>query len=140
MSNEKISKALHISLDPTTEKDNSKQIVKQIQVEKKDGIDEDFDIARSNMLELIGNGKDAMDGIMKVALETDSPRAYEVASLMLKTISELNKDLLVLHEKTRGAKKEKVTNITNNSIYVGSTTDLQNLINTERATNKNEDA
>jgi hypothetical protein len=140
MSNEKISKALHISLDPTAEKDNSKQIVKQIQVEKKDGIDEDFDIARSNMLELIGNGKDAMDGIMKVALETDSPRAYEVASLMLKTISELNKDLLVLHEKTRGAKKEKVTNITNNSIYVGSTTDLQNLINTERATNKNEDA
>ena len=140
MSNEKISKALQISLDPITEKDNSKQIVKQIQVEKKDAIDEDFDIARSNMIELIGNGKDAMDGIMKVALETDSPRAYEVASLMLKTISELNKDLLVLHEKTKGAKKEKVTNITNNSIYVGSTTDLQNLINTERATNKNEDA
>ena len=140
MSNEKISKALQISLDPITEKDTSKQIVKQIQVEKKDAIDEDFDIARSNMIELIGNGKDAMDGIMKVALETDSPRAYEVASLMLKTISELNKDLLVLHEKTKGAKKEKVTNITNNSIYVGSTTDLQNLINTERATNKNEDA
>lgn len=79
---------------------------------------------------------DALDGIMKVANASDSPRAYEVAALLLKTVSEMNKDLIVVHEKTENIQREKITNITNNSIYVGSTTDLQNLINKSRAQNK----
>jgi hypothetical protein len=146
MSDDKIAKALNIKIDPGAalnalpQVPDKKQIVKAIKDEKEEALSKDFDHARDNIRELIGNGKDAMDGIMKVAIETDSPRAYEVASLMLKTLAELNKDLITIHEKTAGVKKEKVTNITNNSIYVGSTTDLQNLINTERALDKNEDA
>ena len=80
----------------------------------------------------------ALDGIMKVAEASDSPRAYEVTALLLKTISEMNKDLITMHEKNANIQKEKVTNITNNSIYVGSTTDLQNLINRERAQDKHD--
>jgi hypothetical protein len=146
MSDEKISKALQINMDEKTMSDvmpeilNKKEVIKKIKVEKEEALTQDFDHARDNLRELISNGKEAMDGIMKVAIETDSPRAYEVASLMIKTLSDLNKDLIVLHEKTASVKKEKVTNITNNSIYVGSTTDLQNLINTERSLTKNEDA
>jgi hypothetical protein len=43
---------------------------------------------------------------------------------------------MVVHEKSENIQKEKVTNITNNSIYVGSTTDLQNLINKSRSQTK----
>lgn len=138
MSNEKISKALQIKFDPSFPEEPQKNIVKSIEVEKKEILTQDFDHARENLKELIENGKNAMDGIMKVAVETESPRAYEVASLMIKTLADLNKDLMVLHEKSASVKKEKVTNITNNSIYVGSTTDLQNIINKERSTRKDE--
>lgn len=138
MSNEKISKALQIKFDPSTPEEPKKELVKKIEVEKKEILTQDFDHARENLKELIQNGKEAMDGIMKVAVETESPRAFEVASLMIKTLADLNKDLMVLHEKSASVKKEKVTNITNNSIYVGSTTDLQNIINKERSTRKDE--
>ena len=93
-------------------------------------------MARSNMKELLNNGMNALDGIMKVAEASDSPRAYEVAALLIKTLSDVNKDLIGMHEKNANIQKEKITNITNNSIYVGSTTDLQNLINKDRAQDK----
>ena len=103
---------------------------------KEEVLEADFNSARTNMKELINNGMDALDGIMKVASASDSPRAYEVAALLLKTLSDMNKDLMVVHEKSENIQKEKVTNITNNSIYVGSTTDLQNLINKSRSQTK----
>jgi len=95
----------------------------------------DFDSARDGIKELIGTGMDAVDGIMRVATAGDSPRAYEVAATLLKTLSEMNKDLLDLHTKANEADKDKVSikNTTNNSIYVGSTTDLQNLLNKSRS-------
>ena len=47
----------------------------------------------------------------------------------------MNKDLLDLHQKAKMVKKESVNvkNTTNNSIYVGSTSELQDLINTGRS-------
>jgi glycogen debranching enzyme len=101
----------------------------------------DFDSARDGIKELIGTGMDAVDGIMRVATAGDSPRAYEVAATLLKTLSEMNKDLLDLHTKANEADKDKVSikNTTNNSIYVGSTTDLQNLLNKSRSQFKSDE-
>lgn len=135
---EKISKALDVVFDPAPVENETKELKKEAKKIKARKLDVDFSMARSNMKELIGNGMNALDGIMKVAEASDSPRAYEVAALLLKTISEMNKDLIVMHEKNANIQKEKVTNITNNSIYVGSTTDLQNLINRERAQDKHD--
>ncbi len=59
---------------------------------------------------------------------------------MLKTVSDMNKDLLVMHDQMKKITQEdtKVTNnsTTNNAIYVGSTSDLQDLINTNRSRKK----
>jgi len=132
---ENISKALETTFDKAPEKKDI-QIVKEIKRSKEEVLDADFNSARTNMKELIDNGMDALDGILKVASASDSPRAYEVAALLLKTLSDMNKDLMVVHEKSENIQKEKITNITNNSIYVGSTTELQNLINKSRSQNK----
>jgi hypothetical protein len=73
---------------------------------------------------------------MKVAEAGDSPRAYEVASILLKTISEINTDLMDMHKTTAdalGVNKIVKNNTTNNSIFVGSTRDLQNIINQSRS-------
>jgi hypothetical protein len=133
-----ISKALDISFEPETKKDDVNLIKKEAKRIKTEKLDVDFAAARNNMKQLIDNGMDALSGIMKVAEASDSPRAYEVTALLLKTISDMNRDLIVMHEKNSNIQKEKVTNITNNSIYVGSTTDLQNLINRERAQDKHD--
>ena len=71
-------------------------------------------------------------------MEGDSPRAFEVAAQMIKTVAETNKDLIELHKKMKDINKEEVNvnNTTNNSIYVGSTRELQDLINQARSTRK----
>lgn len=101
-------------------------------------LDSDFNYVRDNIKTLIDNGSDAVEEILKVAKAGDSPRAYEVLGQLLKTVSEMNKDLIDLYQKTKAAKKEdiKVNHTTNNSIYVGSTSELQDLINTNRSRKK----
>jgi len=101
-------------------------------------LDADFNYVRDNIKTLINNGSDAVEEILKVAKAGDSPRAYEVLGQLLKTVSEMNKDLIDLYQKTKAAKKEdiKVNHTTNNSIYVGSTSELQDLINTNRSRKK----
>jgi len=101
-------------------------------------LDADFNYVRDNIKGLIDNGSCAIDEILKVAKAGDSPRAYEVLGQLLKTVSEMNKDLIDLYQKTKQVKKEeiKVNNTTINSIYVGSTTELQDLINQDRSRRK----
>ena len=137
-SNEKISKALDVEFDSSAPKEItvSKKDLDKIKKEKKEVmLSTDFEKARDSITEMISTGMDAVQGIMRVAEAGDSPRAYEVASLLLKTVTEMNKDLIDIHKKAKDAEKENVTikNTTNNSIYVGSTTDLQNLINKSRS-------
>jgi len=99
------------------------------------GIENDFDYARENIKSLINNGSDAIDEIIKIAKAGDNPRAFEVVSLLLKTVADMNKDLIDLYQKTKIAKKEETTinNTTNQSIFVGSTSELQDLINKDRS-------
>jgi len=101
-------------------------------------LDKDFEYAKDNIKMLISNGSEAIEEILKVAKAGDSPRAYEVVSQLLKTVADMNKDLLDLHQKAKAVKKETVNvkNTTNNSIYVGSTSELQDLINKDRSRNK----
>jgi LPS O-antigen subunit length determinant protein (WzzB/FepE family) len=69
---------------------------------------------------------------MLVAAETQSPRAYEVVATLIKSVADVNKDLLALHQKIKEIKKTEVdassTTITHNSLFVGSTSDLQKLL------------
>jgi predicted GIY-YIG superfamily endonuclease len=144
MSEEKISEALNIEYEPFVKEITiiDKKELQKIKREKRENLlHSDFETARQNIKDMIHTGMEAIDGIMKVAIAGDSPRAYEVASLLLKTISDINKDLIDIHKKTNDAEKEKITNIntTNNSIYVGSTTDLQNILNKSRSQNKDLD-
>lgn len=139
---EKLSKALEVEYEKEQEVETS--IVKKetnlpISKEKMDkDLQLDYNQVRGNLKNLIGTGKEAIDGILNVAIESDAPRAYEVASQMIKTVSEMNKDLIELHHKMKNITKEEieVNSTTNNSIYVGSTKDLQDLINQSRSAKK----
>ena len=100
----------------------------------------DYEVVRDNLRELVDMGKNALDGVIQVAQEGDSPRAYEVVAQMIKTLSETNRELMDLHNRVKSIRKidQSVTNntTTNQSIYVGSTKELQDIINSTRSTMK----
>jgi len=126
---------IEVSTPQAPEIKKSLDIVKEVKIKRKDQVRQDYDSARKNMKELISRGFDALDGIMKVAEAGDSPRAYEVASILMKTVSEINTDLMGIHKTTADAlgTNKVIKNTTNNSIFVGSTRDLQNIINQSRS-------
>lgn len=93
----------------------------------------DYITVRKNLREILMSGADAIDSILTVAKESDSPRAYEVAAQLIKAVADVNKDLLEIHHKVKtiensGSDGQKATSITNNSIFVGSTKDLQSIV------------
>ena len=90
-------------------------------------VDIDFHEVRKSLKDIIDRGSEAIDGILQVASETESPRAYEDAAQMIKTVADANKDLLEIHKKLKDIRKETTTvnNTTNNSLFVGSTKELQ---------------
>ena len=89
----------------------------------------DYGEVRENLKEIIDNSKIAMDGILKVASESDSPRAFEVVSQLLKTATEANKELLDVHKQMKDIEKDETKKqVTNNAFFVGSTKELQDMI------------
>ena len=91
-------------------------------------------MVRDNLKHIIETSGVAIDGILNVASEGESPRAYEVVSQLIKTTLEANESLVDLHKKIKDietvdeSKEKEQANVTNNSIYVGSTKELLDMI------------
>jgi hypothetical protein len=102
-----------------------------VKSKKSDHIDKDYDYVRANLYSLIEKGQEAINEIMEVAAEGGSPRAYEVAGQLIKNVSETTDKLIDLQKKLRDIDSEvtKTTNnVTNNAVFVGSTSDLSKLL------------
>ena len=136
---ENLSEILNIDPEPRSITLRQDFPITQVNVDM-DDVDKDFQKARQNLKELISIGFDAIDGVLKVASEGDSPRAYEVVAQMIKTVAETNKDLVELHQRMKSVKEDKydknTVNNTTNAIFLGSTKDLQELINPKRSFSK----
>ena len=97
-------------------------------------IDYDYDYSRATYYELIEKGKESLDLMIEVARESEHPRAFEVLSGMVKNISDVNDRLMDLNKKQKEIKtpdKHETKQITNNNVFLGSTTDLQRLLQDE---------
>ncbi len=98
-------------------------------VSKKDDIQNDYEYARENLRDTISHAKLALDELSNIASVTESPRAFEVYAQLTKTIVDANKDLLELQAKLKRVRENQSTQqVTNNSLFVGSTQDLLKLI------------
>jgi predicted glycoside hydrolase/deacetylase ChbG (UPF0249 family) len=137
---ENLSEILNMDPEPAAIVQRKTELpVKEVHVDMED-VDKDFQKARENLKELVGLGFQAIDGVLKVASEGDSPRAYEVVAQMIKAVAETNKDLVELHQRMKSIKEDKyeskTVNNTTNAIFLGSTKDLQELINPKRSFSK----
>ena len=105
-------------------------------VEREKDLQSDYEASRKNFYELVARGKEAIDGIMIVAQETEQPRAYEVAGQLIKTVTETNQQFMDLQKKVEEIKNmDKKLGNTNieNALFVGSTAELQKLLKDKRA-------
>lgn len=97
-----------------------------------DKLDNDIEFARRTYYDILVKGSEAMDDMIEVAKATEHPRAFEVLSTMMKTMADVNSNLVDLHKKHKDIKKKdepaKLTGTTNNNVFVGSTADLQKML------------
>ena len=96
-----------------------------------ENVDKDYDYTRGNLYSLIEKGQEAINGIMEVAGETASPRAYEVAGQLIKSVADTTDKLADLHKKVKDieADNPKTQNtVINNALFVGSTTELSKML------------
>jgi len=91
-------------------------------------IKNDYDYTRENLYNLVENGNAALEDLVELAKQSEHPRTYEVLATLIKSIGDTTDKLSVLHEKQRKLTAETEDTITNNNLFVGSATDLLDLI------------
>ena len=106
-----------------------------IVIVKEEGIsdvDSDYELARNTLRTIITRGHSALDDVILLARSSEHPRSYEVAGQMMKTMSEVAKDLLGLQKQKQEISKplEAKQNIEqqNNIVFAGSTDDLLRML------------
>ena len=98
---------------------------------RENDVNKDYDYTRGNLYSLIEKGQEAINGIMEVAGETASPRAYEVAGQLIKSVADTTDKLADLHKKVKDIEEDnpkKQNTVTNNALFVGSTSELSKML------------
>ena len=126
---ESIDKALNISEpDVVPIKKESPKKDDRVKINE---IEKDYEYTRANLYSIIEKGQEAINGIMEVAGESASPRAYEVAGQLIKSVADTTDKLADLHKKIKDIEEDNVKtqgNVTNNALFVGSTAELQKML------------
>ena len=107
-----------------------------------DDIKKDYEYTRGNLYSIIEKGQEAINGILELAQESEMPRAYEVAGQLIKNVADATDKLMELQKKVKEVDEEKsktTNNVTNNAVFVGSTSDLSKMIKQQFLNNSNKD-
>jgi|TARA_R100000005_G_C4820506_1_gene102101 hypothetical protein len=96
-----------------------------------DDAKKDYDYTRGNLYSLIEKGQEALNSVMELAQESDSPRAYEVVGQILKNVSDTTDKLIDLQKKMKDiddSHATKAPSTVNNTMFVGSTAELAKML------------
>jgi hypothetical protein len=126
-----LDKALNIESSIVEVEKNSAEIEKPLLALKNNDIQKDYEYTRANLYSLIEKGQEAINGIMELAGEGGSPRAYEVAGQLIKNVADTTDKLIDLQKKLKEVEEDSpktTNNVTNNALFVGSTAELSKLL------------
>ena len=124
-----IEKSLNVETS-IIKKDESKPDLPNVALKKND-VEIDYKYTRGQLYSLIEKGQEAINGIMEVAGESASPRAYEVAGQLIKSVADSTDKVMDLQKKMKDIDEEGTktqNNVTNNALFVGSTSELSKLL------------
>ncbi len=94
-------------------------------------IEKDYKYTRGQLYSIIEKGQEAINGILELAQESEMPRAYEVAGQLIKNVADATDKLMDLQKKLKDVNEEKEAKgptTVNNSLFVGSTAELQKFL------------
>lgn len=108
------------------------QSATEVVVQTSDKIETDYDKSRSNLHNLLTIGETALQQSLEVAKQSEHPRAFEVVGNLIKQLADVNQQLMDIHQQKRKleepSKAQQGNTVTNNSIFVGSTAELNKMI------------
>ena len=103
---------------------------------RNDNVDNDYQYSRETYYDLLEKGRESMELMIDVARESEHPRAFEVLSGMMKNMADINDKLMALNKQKKDIDREddpkRLGNTTNNNLFLGSTADLQRLLQNEK--------
>ena len=122
---EKLAKSLEKNLPADIK---NRELEKEL-ISKKD-INDDYTFSRDTYKELISTGMNSLDSQAEIARESEHPRAFEVLAKSIKDIGDVTDKLMSLQKSKQDLvqKKDEENKITNNNVFIGSTTDLQRML------------
>jgi hypothetical protein len=133
---DKISESLNTETDIVNVTPTQKQIERDVISEQSvEQIKKDYEYTRGNLYSLIEKGQESLDGIMELAQQSDSPRAYEVAGQIMKSVADTTDKLIDLQKKMKELNKEDdggPKSVTNNALFVGSTAELAKFLKQQK--------
>ena len=123
---EKLNKVLDVTGDLIPVRNNKK--APDVEMTETD-LTSDYDFSRDQYHTLVNKGNEALDELLAVAKESESARAYEVAAMLIRNLSDTTKELLTLQKTKKEIEKDvKDPHTVNNSLFIGSTKELQDLL------------
>lgn len=121
-------------LTPLPESNISKDYLPVVSSNKREDTEDDYQLARRTLRSLIMKGDSTLDDMINLARNSEHPRSFEVAGQLMKTMSDMTKDLLDLQKKVKEldiedpAIKTNSIGTQNNIVFAGSTTELLKLL------------
>lgn len=140
---------------PLAEVDQSQDESDQEAFEIRNDAQEDFAVARDNLKRLLDSGEDLLDSAIRIAESTEDPKAISAANSILQGLANINKSLMDISQKRQdivnksrlkdmisaeldrnnkgvGEVNTNIQNVTNNVQFVGTSTELMELIKQTR--------
>ena len=122
---EKLNKVIDVTGDLIPVERVKKEKAPAVEINTTD-LTADYDFSRGQYHTLIEKGNEALVELLAVAKESESARAYEVTAQLVRTLSDTTKELLELQKTLKEIEKDvKDPQTVNNSLFIGSTKELQ---------------
>ena len=126
---DKLNKVLNISGE-LVKKEKPKS--PDVEINTKD-LTNEYEFSQEQYHTLIDKGNDALDELLAVAKESENPRAFEVVTQLLSGLTNTTKELLQLQKTKKEIEKDvKDPSTVNNSLFIGSTAELQELLDKKK--------
>lgn len=98
-------------------------------------LESDISYVFAVLTQTIEKSKEALDGALELAQETDSSRAYEVVGQLVKQTVDSAEKIIDMHKKLKDIKQDKESGpssiTTNNSVFIGTTAEALKLIKSQ---------
>lgn len=102
----------------------------QLPAVRDEQVSDDLDFARENLYDAVVKSQAAVEDMIQIAQQSQHPKAYEVLNSLIKTFADVSSgiaDLQLKKQRLQG-KQEDPNKVVNNNLFVGSTAELQKML------------